>query len=276
MVVPAGKAWLTERVSAFPDGTIATRRCDEDVTGYLGTYTRRFTVSDVFLDKLEVTNGCYAACVADDTCGVPAPITNLNGDELPPWDDPSRGAYPVLVTAEDAEVFCSWRGGRLPTELELTRADHGDVLHVGNKTVYEATVACAIATEESADCELLLDHGLLWGEPSHNVGSVADDRGPFGHVDLFGSICEATSSVLAARPPDALGSAVCQLAEDSEDPGTWGDDWKLRAYFCPARGPAWGAPLLEGGVNSVYSDPENAVPAIKGFRCAYDPIYISE
>ncbi len=75
------------------------------------------TLSAFALDRTEVTEAHWAACIAAGKCSKPvkhfAPAT--------------KGNYPVVkVSYVMATAFCAWRGGRLPTEAEWERvASHG-------------------------------------------------------------------------------------------------------------------------------------------------------
>ena len=71
------------------------------------------TLSGFEITKTEVTVRQYAVCVAAGSCTAPTTGANCN------WNDPGYEEHPVnCVTWYQAKVFCTWAGGRLPTEAE--------------------------------------------------------------------------------------------------------------------------------------------------------------
>jgi formylglycine-generating enzyme required for sulfatase activity len=72
------------------------------------------------LDQYEVTNSDYMKCFAEGVC-------NPNDlHETRPKDFSGMKQPVVFVSWEDAQIFCKWRGGNLPTEAQWEHAAQGD------------------------------------------------------------------------------------------------------------------------------------------------------
>lgn len=128
------------------------------------------TVASFWLDRTEVTQSAYEACVTAGVCRPP--------------DEQSIGAFhglfkgpnkPIVgVSWHDATAYCTWKGKRLPREAEFERAVRGDD---GRKfpwgddpPTHERTVFDANAPED--------------------VGTHPLGKGPYGHDDLAGNVWE--------------------------------------------------------------------------------------
>lgn len=128
------------------------------------------TLRSFFLDRTEVTQEAYEACVRAGACKA------ADAGILATFGGLFRGPRkPVVgVTWFDAKAYCTWRGKRLPREAEYERAVRGTDgrrFPWGNEApTHERTVFSTNAPED--------------------VGSHPAGCGPFGHDDLAGNVWE--------------------------------------------------------------------------------------
>lgn len=189
-------------------------------------------VANFWLDQTEVTVAEYEACVDDGECPPPGTGEGCNGASS------DRQSHPInCVNFAQAEAFCRWAEGRLPTEEEWEYAAKGgsdNRVHPWGDTPPEGQ--------------------LCWARPL-GTGTCAVgtfDRGASrdGVLDLAGNVSEWTSTPYY---PDAgdCGPTHSRVVRGGE----WYDSrpWVFR-----------GAAREAGFVDR--SD------AKLGFRCAYDPV----
>jgi formylglycine-generating enzyme required for sulfatase activity len=89
------------------------------------TPKHQVALSAYWIDRYEVSNSMYQACVAAGACR--APVTSASSTRKHYYGNPDYGGYPVVwVTWEDAFTYCGWAGRRLPSEAEWERAARGD------------------------------------------------------------------------------------------------------------------------------------------------------
>ena len=136
---------------------------------------RRVYLDAFFIDRTEVTQEAYAACVKAGVCRPPAR-----------YNDPSSPRHPVVgVSHEDATTYCRFMGRRLPTEAEWEKAARG-------------TDGRRFPWGNEEDCSRA-NYGNYQGEgmcaamnPGHpiEVGSRPKGQSPYGAEDMAGNVWE--------------------------------------------------------------------------------------
>jgi len=166
---------------------------------------RRVFLSAFEIERVEVTVAAYRRCVQAGVCS-PQPL--LNPDERFGAPD-----LPVTsVTFAEAERYCSWRGGRLPTEAEWERAARGRDGRTwpwGNVPRPNASNHGRFYTVGELSPTPYI---VLQPDPSDGhaflapVGSFPEGASVEGVFDLSGNAMEWTADVFQEDPPQLRGS----------------------------------------------------------------------
>jgi formylglycine-generating enzyme required for sulfatase activity len=190
------------------------------------------------MDKFEVTNAQFDQFTK--ATGYQTEIEKAGANKT--WRSfftPDRTDHPVVKVAfADAEAYCKWAGGRLPTETEWEKAARG--------------------TDKRA-----FPWGNLWDVAKANikqtgvrgtvaVGSYPGGASPYGAEDMAGNVGEWTSSPFVAYPGSTFNDAQYRPEARVTRGGGWFDDQKQ--IRTSAR---------NGAVQSTANDD-------LGFRCASD------
>lgn len=196
------------------------------------------SLSDFCLDRVEVTAAAYTRCVTAGACTRPA-------SQNPVDEGPVTG-----INWNQAEAYCRFVGGRLPTEAEWEFAARGTD---GREYPWgaEAPSDCDRAdwTSGGASCR---------GVGPSPVGSYPRGASPFGVLDMAGNVWEWTADWYARSY--AAGSANDPTGPEQGSArvtrgGGWNNDQsdRLRATFREGQHPAFHDYDL-------------------GARCAYEPV----
>ncbi len=136
---------------------------------------RSVTLDAFWIQQTKVTNGMYTQCVATGNC---APPTQELG--APIYTNPAYNSHPVVGVAWDrANAYCSWIGGRLPTEAEWEKAARGST---GNLYPWG---------NDGAACDFL--NYATCVNHTTSVTDYTDGRSPYGLYDMAGNVFEWVS-----------------------------------------------------------------------------------
>jgi formylglycine-generating enzyme len=247
--VPRSEFFMGSTEGDVVDSTLLCEReplattCDEQT--FANELTRHYVkLSGFFLDRTEVTVADYDACVRVGRC------------TAPPYEQGARrfrqANFPVtLVTWDDAQNFCAFRGARLPTEAEFERAARGQT---GRHFPWGALANGHLA-----------NHGRLGLDTSDAsdgfselapVGSFRAGRTPDGFLDLAGNVAEWVQDRYATQYPD----------QEVSDPQ--GPDAATATSARVVRGGSYESPMawLRGAARNAFL-PSERRPSL-GFRCA--------
>ena len=204
-------------------------------------------ISSFYIDQFEVTNAQYDECVQSGFCSSPASVSSATRTEY--YTDPQFANYPVIyVNWQQAQEYCDWRGGRLPTEAEWEVAARGG----------------------------LEGKAYPWG----NDLPTCKDRAGNG-ARFAGTGCEnADTAPVGSYMPNGL-----HLFDITGNVMEWVGDWYNEFYYASlmaealnpsgalsgsqrvVRGGGWDSPAYMLRVAMRYRfDPEAGAPDI-GFRC---------
>jgi formylglycine-generating enzyme required for sulfatase activity len=127
------------------------------------------TLGAFWLDKTEVTNAQWEACVSAGACPEKAARVRLGHPDF------NGAAQPVSgVSWDQARAYCAWRGKRLPREAEFERAVRG----TDNRRY------------PWGNDPPTRDRAVFGGARPEDVGTHPAGRGPYGHDDLAGNVWE--------------------------------------------------------------------------------------
>lgn len=128
-----------------------------------------------WIDKYEVTNAQYAMCVSEGMCTEPHSIESAHRNKY--YGNPEYENFPVIfVDWIQANQYCNWVDGSLPTEAQWEKAARGPD---GNKFPWG---------NESPNCSLANYDGCKGN--TTKVGSYPEGVSYYGVMDMVGNVWE--------------------------------------------------------------------------------------
>ena len=207
-----------------------------------------------WIDRTEVTNAQYEQCVAAGDCDP----RSFSGSDTRGWTygDGAADDHPAIyVTWYQAETYCRWVGGRLPTEAEweyAARGPEGRVFPWGDDFDGAQLNYCDANCEREWADEVV-DDGYAETAP---VGSFPAGASWCEALDLAGNVWEWVADSYAGNYYER---------SPSRNP-TGPSSWECRVL----RGGSWGFdPYYVRAANRDCFVPSNTYGHI-GFRCARD------
>jgi formylglycine-generating enzyme required for sulfatase activity len=209
-----------------------------------------------YMDKYEVTNAHYQACVNAGACFPPSSIKSFTHPSY--FGNQEFDNYPVIwMNWNMARTFCEWRGGRLPTEAEWEKAARGlsaSNYPWGNELANNYANLCDLNCS-GPQAEQGIDDGFSDISP---VGFYSSGISPYGAYDMSGNVMEWVADFYDENYYATLGAF-------SENPKGPSDGMEK-----VLRGGSWHSYVMFSSTFHRGGGPLDFINFDVGFRCARD------
>ena len=190
------------------------------------------------IDKYEVTNAQYKACVNSGKCTKPS--------DTKWYDDAGKANHPVVaVDWNQSSAYCKWAGKRLPTEAEWEKASRGvsgNIWPWGNKFDCKKSCNSVPPCKQNSTCA---------------AGSFSSDVSSSGVYDMGGNVWEWVA--------DWYDGGYYKNSPDKNPKGPGNGAYRV------LRGGSWydtvTLPVNLRGAYRINGDPAGRFVSL-GFRCA--------
>jgi len=229
------------------DACNPSERCSADELPLHAVFLDEFAI-----DRTEVTNAEYAACVASEACN--SPMYNSSRTRPDYYTNPLFADYPVLwVNHEDASRYCQWAySGSLPTEAQWEKAARGASDTLKFPWGY-AEPSCSLLNYTHYNPA---GYQACVGDTSP-VGSYPLGASPYSVLDMSGNVWEWVG--------DVYSSTYYSVSPYINPMGPPEGNWFV------ARGGGWGdyyGDVRAARRSSLYIEHWSDM---LGFRCAWQP-----
>jgi eukaryotic-like serine/threonine-protein kinase len=169
------------------------------------------TLDAFWIDRTEVTNAQYAQCVSAGQCAAPPVTKSATGASY--YGNSQYGNYPVIyVSLNDADKYCKWAGGHLPTEAQWEYAARGP-----------QSVTYPWGNDRPNDT--LLNYNQKIGDAT-SVGSYPRGASWVGAFDMAGNVWEWVQDWYGAYSDSAQTNPTGPASGNTRvlRGGSWNDD----------------------------------------------------